>query len=245
MPSIYLSTCAGLVCLTRGCYRTHPPGMQRATWAGKSTPIACRRACMQCDDGACFSYPGVIVRASRMIVAIYTYNQKSIHSSQQHRHCDHARRIRSDGVQAGANNNNAMSPPSAAETYAATSPVRLSWCCAVCERSDVRPVLTPESVRGLLRARAYQTQLPPAAAAHQLFRTTARRTAQSSTRIPLHPEASLDFISSTSLPSHIPSPPHNHLTQWPSPASPRLRSAAPWPATPPSTVPGPTPARPP
>lgn len=91
---------------------------------------ACVHA-MQCDDGACFSYPGVvaIVRASRMIFAIYTCNEKSIHSPQQHQHCDHARRIRSDGVQAGANNNNAMSPPSAAETYAATSPVRLSWCC--------------------------------------------------------------------------------------------------------------------
>lgn len=35
VPPIYLSAFAGLVCLTAGCYRTHPAGMQRATWAGK------------------------------------------------------------------------------------------------------------------------------------------------------------------------------------------------------------------
>lgn len=63
-----------------------------------------------------------------MMIAIYTYNGNSIHSSQQHQHRDHARRMRSDGTHAGANTN-ALSPPSAAETYAATSPVRLSWCC--------------------------------------------------------------------------------------------------------------------
>ena len=157
-------------------------------------------------------------------------------------------RMRSDGVQAAANNNiDAMSPPSAAETYAATSPVRLSWpgVGCVCVRiygGDVRPVLThPRAQRAERRPNSSpQQQLsfsgPPPAAQHSpqpAFLSIPR------------PRWTLSHPPLSSISISPPHHHHTHHTQWPSPASPRLRSAAPWPATPPSTVPGPTPARPP